>query len=533
MPIMSSGVWRRARLVAAAAGAVAAALVVTTVLVAGLEWWVGVSDASPTYLLGVVAIAVWLGSAAAAATAIGAFFIYNVLFVQPTGSLVVGDSREWLNLLLLLTLGVIVGQLAGSQRQRAEAALLRERQARALYRVSRALATSASAREALAPIAGMLSLDGVASRTWISLADATGHERPAADSGGPSPPFAPASHHVLRRTPEDEPPEWVHVHDLRYGSQGAGPTELDSYRVPIESAAGSRGSVWISRPRAAGPPGRGDTRVLAALADQLGQALERDRLAEEAMSAAVARRSEAAKTTLLDSAAHDLRTPLAAIRTAAGSLADPEARLDDQERRARAAAIDRDAARLSRLVTNLLDLSRIEAGDLRGRPAILVLDDLVEDALARHADMLAGRPVTLEFANELPPVEVDAVFLDQVLANLLENIAAHTPDGTAARISAAMAAGDHVRLTVEDAGSGIPEADLPSVFVRAARRSPGGGGRGRGTGIGLAVVRGLVEAMGGTVAAHRSALGGLAIDVDLPAAPGLEAADESQLGIGR
>jgi len=521
------------RWIAVASAAVAAALATTTLAVAALERWVGVSDTSLTYLLAVVFVAVWLGSAAAVATAVGAFLVHNVLFIQPTGTLVVSDPHEWLNLLLLLVLGLIVGQLAGSQRQRAEAALLRERQARALYRVSRALATSASARDALPAIAGTLHSDGVGSRVWISLADASGHERPAADSGGPAAAVAAASHHVLRRMPGDEPSEWVRVHDPRYGSKGAGPQGAAAYRVAIEASGGPGGSVWITRPREAGPPGRGDTRVLVAVADQLGQALERDRLAEEAVSAAVARRSEAAKTALLDSVAHDLRTPLAAIRAAAGSLADPEARLDDDERRARAAAIDRDAARLSRLVTNLLDLSRIEAGDLRGRPAILVLDDLVEDALARHAELLAGRPVAFEMAADLPPVEVDAVFLDQVLANLLENIAAHTSAGTKARISAAPTEGDRVRLTVEDAGPGIAEADLSSIFVRAARQPAGGGRRQRGTGIGLAVVRGLVEAMGGTVAARRSVLGGLAIEVDLPAVPGMEAGEVGDEGLER
>ncbi|MBP1704937.1 MAG: histidine kinase [Chloroflexi bacterium] len=511
---------------ALAAAAIVAALVVATLAVAAVESWAGITDASAAYLLAVVAVAVWLGTVAAVITAVGAFFLYNALFIEPIGTLLVSDPREWLNLLLFLFLGLVVGQLAGRQRERAESALLRERQARALYEVSRALAAASSAREALPAIVGMLSSDRVGSRAWISLSDAAGPERPAADSGGPAAPAVPASHRVVRRAAGNEPPAWVRVHDPRYAHPGAAPSAEDTYRVPIESPGGSRGSVWVTRPRSAGPPGRGDTRVLLSIADQVGQALERDRLAEQAVSAAVARRSEAAKTALLDSVAHDLRTPLAAIRAAAGSLADPEAQLDGGERLARAAAIDRDAARLSRLVTNLLDLSRLEGGDLRGRPAIMVVEDLIADAVDRHADLLAGRPVTVEVAEGLPPVVVDAVFIDQVLANLLENVAAHTPAGTAVRISASMVGDDRVRVTVEDAGAGVAEAALASLFVRAGPRPAPAGRGGRGSGIGLVVVRGLVEAMGGTVSAARSALGGLRVDVDVPVAPAVIGAPE-------
>jgi len=507
---------------AMATGAIAAVLLLATLAIAAIESWTGIGDASATYLLAVVAVAVRLGSAAAVATAIGAFLVYNALFVEPIGTLLVSDPREWLNLLLFLLIGLLVAQLAGRQRERAEAALVRERQARALYQVSRALATSPNARDALPAIAGILRTEQVGSRAWVSLADGQGPERPVADSGGPRAPAVPATHQVVRLATGDELPEWVRVHDPRFGSPGSVPGGEASYRVPIETPGGSRGSIWVARERAAGTPGHGDTRVLLSVADQLVQALERDRLAEEAVSAAVARRSEAAKTALLDSVAHDLRTPLAAIRAAAGSLADPEALLDERARRARAAAIDRDAARLSRLVTNLLDLSRIEAGDLRGRSVILVLEDVVGDAVERHAGLLAGRPLTVEIAPDLPPVEADEVFLDQVLANLLENAATHTPAGSAIRISAAATGHGRVRLAVEDGGPGVAVDDLPGLFQRSPARMARGGRAGRGTGIGLVVVRGLVQAMGGSVEAGRSALGGLQIDVDLLAARRLE-----------
>ncbi len=217
-----------------------------------------------------------------------------------------------------------MGQLAGLQRSRAEAALLRERQALAQYQVERALVTSLSAVAALPEIVQLLQSEGNIDRAWISLGMGASPARVITDGGTTGRPEIGASHNLLRREADDRPPAWVRVHDpsLRDAQRsGSGRRVLPGAdHVPRR---GPRGSVWIARRRTAGTPGRGDTRVLAAAADQIGQALERDRLADEATTAEIARRSEAAKTALLDSVSHDLRTPLASIRAAAGSLMDP------------------------------------------------------------------------------------------------------------------------------------------------------------------------------------------------------------------
>lgn len=507
---------RRLRRAVLASVAGAGALAATTVAVGLLEGSVGVGNASATYLLAVVAMAVAFGIPAAVATAIGSFVLYDLVFIQPTGLLAVADPEEWLNLLLLLVLGVVVGQLAGMQRARAEAALLRERQARALYRIGRALATNPTGA-ALGEVVRVLAGETAATRAWIALGPPGGAERITADSGGDGRAAVGAAHQVLRRQPGDEPPGWVRVHDPR-AAAGTAAAHVEAYRVPISVGSEERGSLWITRPRSAGRPGRGDSRVLAAAADQVGQALERDRLAEEATSAEVARRSEAAKTALLDSVSHDLRTPLGSIRAAAGSLMDPAFDGAPAARVERAATIDREAERLNRLVSNLLDLSRIEAGDLRARPEPFALEDLVAAGLERLAAALAGRPVTVTMPDDLPPVNVDPVFIDQVLANLLENAAVHAAPGAAVRVGAVEAAPGVVRLTVEDGGPGVPDAALGGLFRKFSRVARGGPDR-RGSGLGLAVVKGLVEAMGGRVAARRAGIGGLAIDVDLPAAP--------------
>jgi len=499
--------------------AMVVALSLATLVAGLLEDRLHIPDASATYLLAVVAIAVAFGIPAAVATAVGAFLLYDVLFVPPTGALVVADPQEWLNLVLLLVLGIVVGQLAGMQRARAETAVLRERQALAQYRVGRELATTATAVAAMPSLVEILQSEVGATRAWIGLGPGVAGERVMADTGSAGRPVVPVSYELLQRRAGDAATEWVRIREPRPSAADVRGSQDLCYRVPIAVAGVSRGSVWLLRTRSAGPPGRGHARVLAAAADQIGQALERDRLAEEATGAEIARRSEAAKTALLDSVSHDLRTPLVSIRAAAGSLLDPALNLDPGARHERAAAIDREADRLNRLVTNLLDMSRIEGGDLRARLEPFPVEDVIETTLERLGGLLAGRPVSVAIRDDLPPVAVDPVFIDQVLTNLLENAERHAPPETPIRVRAVPVDAEFVRLTIEDGGPGVPPEALARIFDKFSRTPGAGRGARPGAGIGLAVVRGLVAAMGGRVAARISELGGLAIDVDLRTAP--------------
>jgi two-component system sensor histidine kinase KdpD len=262
-------------------------------------------------------------------------------------------------------------------------------------------------------------------------------------------------------------------------------------------------------------PDRTETRLLAATADQLGQALHQDRLADEARAADIARQGEALMSALLQSVSHDLRTPLATIRAAAGTLR-PGYGLTEEDQLESTDAIDREVEYLNRLVTNLLDLSRIEAGALRADRDVFELDDLVGRTLERIGPRLGDRPLDVALASS--PVDVDPVFLDEAVTNALENAIKYTAGGTPIRVAASDAADGFVRLTIEDGGPGVPDAALPRLFDKFYRVPGGPGGSRSGTGIGLAVVRGLVEATGGHVTARRSELGGLAIDFELPRA---------------
>ena len=270
---------------------------------------------------------------------------------------------------------------------------------------------------------------------------------------------------------------------------------------------------------ASGIPTSGETRVLAAAADQIGGSLERDRLQRDATSAEVSRRSEALKSALLDSVSHDLRTPLASIRAAAGTLMDPDVEWPAEQRREIAASIDREAEWLNRLVTNLLDMSRVEAGELRPEPGRLrARGPRRRGRRAVRRSSRAGhrsRSGSRRTCRRSWSTRCSSARSWRTRWTTPRSTAGRTRRSASRR--APSTTGDDP-VTVEDGGPGVPPETLPRLFEKFYRVPRKGEGSRRGTGIGLAVVRGLVEAMGGRVEARASELGGLAIELDLPIA---------------
>jgi two-component system sensor histidine kinase KdpD len=489
-------------------------LVAATIVVAFLETYLGIPNAAVVYLTAVVASAIVSGTLGAVVTAFASIVLYDFFFTEPRLTLTIKEPEEWLSLALLLFVGIVVGELAAMERSRAEMARAREREARALFRLSRDLATRTSTAEVLPVLAQTLAAETRMARLWIALGTDDASERVAADSKDSPRPSTPALYSALQRTPGDEPARWVRVHQAHARGGRAEPRDL--YRVRITSGADTLGSLWAVRERSAGEPDRTETRLLAAAADQIGQVLAHDRLVDEAQAAEIARQSDALKSALLQSVSHDLRTPLATIRAAAGTLR-PGSGLGDQDRMESAVAIDREVEYLNRLVTNLLDLSRIEAGALHAERDVFELEDVAGRTIDRLRSRLGGHPLEVRLA--APPVRVDPIFLDDSLTNVIENAVKYAPARSPIRISATELTGDStVRLTVEDGGEGVPEEALPRLFDKFYR-VPGKSRTSRpGTGIGLAVVRGLIEATGGRVDAHPSELGGLAIDLYIPCA---------------
>jgi two-component system sensor histidine kinase KdpD len=318
--------------------------------------------------------------------------------------------------------------------------------------------------------------------------------------------------------PGDEPARWVRTHagDRR---QGPSATDDPQFRVRIEVDDAQLGTLIGSRDRAAGEPTRVETRILALAADQIAVSLRRDQLRQAATELEIAHQTDVLKTALIDSVSHDLRTPLASIRATAGGLADPDLAWTDSARREAASVIDSEAARLDRLVSGVLDLSRIASGALHPDLEPHELWAVVEPTVDRMRPILGERDVTVAVPDDLPPVLADAVLLDIVVTNLLDNIAAHTPATASVDVRARLGDEGRVGLVVADSGGGVRPDQLPTLFERFRRAGPGREGSRRGLGIGLSVVRGLVEAMGGEVSAALSQTGGLAITVLLRAAP--------------
>ena len=496
--------------------AAAVAVGVTSVGVAVLESAVGVPNASSLYLVAVAAIAIRFGIPGAILTAVASVLVYDFLFVNPLHTLTVSDPGEWLNLILLLFVAVTVGQLAALQRDRAEAALERERESRALFDMTRALAIGESTSAALPAICTALTRDAAMDQVWIALGPDDATERVAARSSGDVP-WPPRSVAVLHRPAEGGRAAWTVVRPPvpPGGGPGAATAAVRHFRVRIEDAGRPIGSIWATRPPSTAEPDEATTRLLQVAADLIAQSLAHERLIDERRRAEIARQSDELKTALLESVSHDLRTPLATIRALAGTLIDPEVAVTAVESRETATAIDAEAARLNRLVGNLLDLSRIEGGALR------VADEAIdlEDAVMRLVAPFDGTPSTRNVEVDVPAetvVRADPVLLEQALANLLDNARRHGGPEVRIRVRAAPLDGDRVLVTVEDSGLGVVDAALPRLFDKFYRPETGRPG-GSGTGIGLAVVRGFIEAMGGTVEARRGELGGLAVDLELPA----------------
>jgi two-component system sensor histidine kinase KdpD len=494
-------------------------VVVATVVIAVLEQATAIPDASAVYLVAIVAVAIVGGTVPAIATALVAFLVYDVLFTEPRLSLAISDPAELLNLVLVLIVALAVGRLAALGRQRAAEAERRASEAIALFSISRLLATAETTTSVAAPIVGLLARDAALDRVWVGL-DSGGREQVLADTGsGPFP--AATIVMTLVRMPGDVPARWVRAHAATPRQVGSDrpPADGDVLRIKIETGGTVFGSLWAIRTVDGETPGQEATRLLALAADQIALGLRRDRLRQEATSAEVARRGDALKSALLDSVSHDLRTPLASIRATAGNLADPDVAMSSTEVREAAESIDGEAQRLDRFVRSVLDLSRIESGTLRPDLEMFEVQPLIERAVERLAPVLRDRPVSYEVTGTPPLIRVDEVLFDAIVSNVLENVADHTPPGTPVRVAIAAADAGRVRITIEDGGPGVAAGDIGSVFDKFQRAGARSERARRGMGIGLSIVRGMTDALGGVATAHPSTLGGLAIEIDLPAIP--------------
>jgi two-component system sensor histidine kinase KdpD len=277
--------------------------------------------------------------------------------------------------------------------------------------------------------------------------------------------------------------------------KGTGTMPSVSWRfLPMRTVRGQVGVLGVRIDKDVDQP---LLQAIAALADQAAVAVERVRLAGEAARSEAQAETQKLRTALLSSLSHDLRTPLAGIMGAAGTLRAAWTALDDATREDLLRSIEDDTSRMSRFLANIMEMTRLETGEIVPRIDRVALQDVVEAAMGR----LPNRPkVDYDIPVDLPMVAVDPVLLEQVLVNILDNSLKYAAQDSVIGMAAMVAAG-RVVLRITDAGIGIPPQDLPHVFDsfyrarRGDRVTPG-------TGLGLAIARGLMDAMGGSIDAE-------------------------------
>jgi two-component system, OmpR family, sensor histidine kinase KdpD len=288
-------------------------------------------------------------------------------------------------------------------------------------------------------------------------------------------------------------------------------------RVPIRSADGPpSGDMHIVMEPGTTPVPARTTRILATVANQLGSAAEQEALRQANTDAELLRRADDLRRHLLDAVSHDLRTPLASIIAASGSLRQTDVAWTEEDVRDFAAAIEQEALRLNRIVGNLLDLGRIQDGSLVPSRDWHDPSVVLQDTVDRLRASLPGREITLDLPPDMPAILLDAVEIDQVVTNLVENAAHASVPTEPIRISAAIVEGE-LRVSVEDGGPGLPAGPSSRLFEPFVRGDEGP--TAVGSGLGLAIARGLVAAHGGRIWAENRPRGGARFEFALPAGP--------------
>ncbi|HMM63010.1 MAG TPA: sensor histidine kinase KdpD [Mesorhizobium sp.] len=466
-----------------------------------LARFLNVQNVALVFLTAVLVSAVAFGLRAALFSSLLSVLAFNFFFLPPFYSVTISDPENVVALFFFLVVALIASNLTASVRSQAMMARNRARTTEDLYRFSAKLAGIASLDDLLwaisSQVASMLKV-----RVVLFLPEAGSLELKAA-----WPPEDVAEEGDLAAA------KWSWENNR---PAGRGADTLPGARrlfLPMRTGRGPVAVIGIDSDKPGPILTPDERRLLDALSDQAALAIERVNLARDFDNAMRAAERDKLRAALLTSISHDLRTPLASILGAADSLASlPD--LAQRDRGELLATIQEEAERLNRFIANLLDMTRLESGAVEPNMSLEDVGEVVGAALRRAERILAGHRVETGIEPGLPLVRLDAVLFEQVLFNLLDNAAKYAPAGSTIHVQG-WRAGHSVKLQVLDEGGGIPPEDLERIFDKFYRVRKGDSQR-AGTGLGLAVCRGFVEAMGGSIEARNDEGGGAAFTITLP-----------------
>jgi two-component system sensor histidine kinase KdpD len=440
------------------------------------------------YLLAIFLVAAALGTGPAALT--------TVLAVACFYSLTVNDFRSLPTFALLFCVGLVAATLTGRLRAEAVAGREREIRSQALYQLSRGLA-AAETRAAIIAVVREHVQEVFGCSCWLLECRRDGLV--VVEPAGEDPMLTPEAMGFAQRA-------------LRERSVLRADTLLF---VPMIVASEPVGLVFCRGIDVRDVSSTAQLRLLEAFANNAAIALQRLIIGDEARETQHRIDAVRLRNVMLSSMSHDFRTPLASITGAVTTLIDSGASIDQETRTDLMHSIREDADHLEVQVRNMLDVTRLESGNLQVERDLHTLEEVVGCALTRLERSLASRSIKIEIPPDLPMVAMDALLIEQMLVNLLENASRYTPPGSPIEISAA----DHdewIRITIADHGPGIPAAEREVVFKKFYR---GAGAKVRGgSGLGLAICRAIAQLHGGFVWADDRPDGaaGAAFLIDLP-----------------
>jgi two-component system sensor histidine kinase KdpD len=450
-----------------------------------------------------VVVAVTTGGFVAGAVAVSAGFLaYDFVFIPPYYTLAVGHPENWASLGVYVVVMLLVARVVASvDRARAEAAR-RDADARRLFEMTEELVADRPVERLLerATLLVCRFFDLRSVVLFLPPVDQGGADRGPGPGDGPLVPVASAG----------EPLSPADLARLTAPALSLGPEGAALTAVPISASGTPIGLLGLH-----GRPGqRFDRELLATLANHIALAVERSRLRSDAQRADLLAEVDRVRRAMMGAASHDLRTPLAAIKGAASTLRNPEARLDDDDRAELLVLIDEQADRLSRFVGSLLDLSRIQAGAVVARREPTSLTDLVGEGVAAFVGADRAR-LRLEIPSDLPLVDVDVTLSAPVLYNLLDNALRHSPPESPVvlRVQPGVGPDPELVLSVLDQGPGVPEGERAGIFEPFIK-----GRTSAGAGLGLAIAKAFVEAQGQDLWVDEAPGGGAAFHLRLPAA---------------